>query len=75
MTNVYCKKDYDYYSKGYIYLTKTIKNIYSGTYSLSCEIYDINENYIGFIGYLFPEIFETIKNKRKSVVKKLLYEI
>lgn len=74
MIKVYCIKDYDYFKQGVIYYSEMAKNWSGGTYSIGFNIYDMFNNKIGDIGYLYPEVFEPLDIRRKKVIEKLLNE-
>ncbi len=72
MEKVYCKKDYVFFEQGTYYYLEPRKMWSNGTYSIMYDIYDMKNQKVGNIGYLFDEIFEPVKDRRKRIINELL---
>ena len=56
---------------GEIYFSKRDYN--KGTYTIFYDIYDLNNNQLTSIGALYPHIFEDLNERRKRLIKKLVF--
>ncbi len=75
MEKVYCIKDYQEFEKGKIYYSKMIKNWSGMTYTIGFDIFDMKNVKIGDIGYLYEEVFESLKDRRKKIIKEYIQYI
>jgi hypothetical protein len=74
---------YNFFDEGKIYFSKKSKSPSGegdcGTYSIYWIIYDLDQNKVGEIGYLYPEIFIPVEERRdlilNDILKKQLWDI